>query len=74
MSEQRFTAAGGDLSQQMLLQMVYTRDVNQLSSPAELVLTLVEKNLLLQHIVTAQKPTLRLGEIHTLLGIGFNVN
>lgn len=40
------TAAGGDISQQMLAQMVYTRDVNQLSSPAELDLTLVIKNLL----------------------------
>ncbi len=52
MSEQSFTAAGGDLSQQMLAQMVYTRDVNQLSSPAELALTLVIQNLLLQNRVT----------------------
>lgn len=41
MSKQSFTTAGGDLSQQMLVQMVYTRDVNQLSSRAELALTLL---------------------------------
>lgn len=36
-------AVGGDLSQQMLLQMVYTRDVNQLSSGAEPALTLLQR-------------------------------
>lgn len=45
MSEQSFTAAAADLSQQMLVQMVHTRDVNQLSSGSELDLTLVIKNL-----------------------------
>lgn len=47
MSEQSFTTAGGDFSEHMLVQMVYTRDVNQLSSQAELDLTLVIKNQLL---------------------------
>lgn len=53
MSEQSFNAAGG-LRQQMLVQMVYTRDVNQLSSQAELALTLVIKTLMLQNRVSAQ--------------------
>lgn len=48
MSEQRFTAAGGDLSQQMSVQIVNTRDVNQLSPEAELASALVTKILLLQ--------------------------
>ena len=52
MSEQSFSAAGGDLGQQMLVQMVYTRDVNQLSSGAELALTLLIKTFLLQNRVT----------------------
>ena len=52
MSEQSFPAAGGDLGQQMLVHMVYTRDVNQLSCGAELALTLVRKNLLLPNGVT----------------------
>lgn len=53
MSEQSFNAVG-DLRQQMLVQMVYTRDVNQLSSQAELALTLVIKTLMLQNRVSAQ--------------------
>lgn len=41
LSEQSFAAAGGDLSQQMLVQMVYTRDFNQMTSLSELALTLL---------------------------------
>lgn len=43
MSKQSSNAAGGDHSQQMFVQMVYTRDVNQLSSRAEPALTLLQR-------------------------------
>lgn len=55
----------------MLVQMVHTRDVNQLSSQAELALTLVIKTLMLQNRVSTQTRTLKLDERHFLLGTGF---
>lgn len=69
MSEQSFNAVA-DLRQQMLVQMVYTRDVNQLSSQAELALTLVIKTLMLQNRVSAQTRTSSLDERHFLLTTG----
>lgn len=51
-SEQSFPAAGGDLSQQMLVQMVYSRDVNQLNSGAAPAFTPLIKNLLHPNRIT----------------------